>query len=47
MSEQDKHTGPVVVVTPFEPCVLLIDATVLTEEVHVTEALMSCTELSV
>jgi hypothetical protein len=39
--------GAVVVVTPFEPGVLLIEATVLTEEAHVTEAEMSCTELSV
>ena len=38
---------PAVVVIPFEPGVLLIVATPATEELHVTEALMSCTELSV
>jgi len=39
--------GPAVVVIPFDPDVLLTVATVVTEELHVTEALMSCTELSV
>ena len=39
--------GLVVVVIPFEPGALLIEATELTEEAHVTEAVMSCTELSV
>jgi hypothetical protein len=38
---------PAVVVIPFEPGVLLIVATLATEELHATEALMSCTELSV
>jgi hypothetical protein len=35
------------VIIPFVPGVLLIAATELTDELHVTEALMSCTELSV
>jgi hypothetical protein len=39
--------GPAEVVTPFEPGALPIEATAATEEVHVTEAEMSCTELSV
>ena len=39
--------GLVAVVTPFEPGVLLIAATPPAEEVHVTKAVMSCTELSV
>jgi hypothetical protein len=39
--------GLAAVVKPFEPGALLIAATVLTDELHVTEAVMSCTELSV
>jgi hypothetical protein len=39
--------GLAVVVIPFEPGVLLIAATALTEELQVAEAVMSCTELSV
>ena len=36
-----------VVLIPFEPGVLLIVATAITEELQVTAAEMSCTELSV
>jgi hypothetical protein len=39
--------GLAVVIIPLEPGVLLIAATVLTEELHVTAEVMMCTELSV
>jgi len=37
---------PTLVARPFEPVVLLIVATVVTDEVHVTEVVMFCVLLS-
>jgi hypothetical protein len=38
---------PPAVAVPLKPSILLIEATFVTEELQVTEAVRSCTELSV
>jgi hypothetical protein len=47
VAEISVEPGMAVVVIPFEPGVLLIAATALAEELQVTAAVTSCTELSV